>query len=182
MTAEPSSRARTIIVGLVSSIVAIIGTLIAIGASHQYYTRHVGPWTVGAATVGIGLGILGGSVLAATAFWFTFRRESSVARARRIIIHSVEALLAYVGLVAGAGVGYAYRDSGHTVAGAIAVGIGSALGAWLAAALLGVLVEIANSLRRLVAAAAASDLQASEGEPVPPSAVGGTPDPLIHPF
>ncbi|MGZ4316420.1 MAG: hypothetical protein ACXVRK_10380 [Gaiellaceae bacterium] len=68
---------------------------------------------------------------------------------RRVVITAFAELLVLVGILVGVGAGYAYTDSGGSRGVGVLVGIGSALGAWLAAALLGLAIEMADSLRVL---------------------------------
>lgn len=79
-----------------------------------------------------------------------------VADARRIIIEIVEVLLTIGGIVAAVAVAYLYwratPDSHwYTAVVAALLGLASGLGSWFLAALLGLAVEIADSLRTLVA-------------------------------
>jgi MFS family permease len=141
-----------------AALIAGLGLLIATGliggavGGYDYYRHHVGDWRIGVTAVGIGLAAAAGAVVIASLVWLLVDTGDVFGQGRRWVIHFVTFLLAYAGAFIGAGAGYGYRDGGGSVAAAVAVGVASALGAWLAAALLGLLVEIANSLRRLLAA------------------------------
>jgi hypothetical protein len=142
-----------------AALIAGLGVLIAAGViggavgGYDYYRHHVGDWRIGVTAVGIGLGGAVGALLIASVIWLLVRTGDVFGQGRRWVIHFVTFLLAYAGAFIGAGAGYGYRDAGGGVVAAVAVGVASALGAWLVAALLGLFVEIANSLRRLLAAA-----------------------------
>jgi hypothetical protein len=138
--------------GLFLALVLALGILVGFGAGRRYYHTHVGDWRIGVTAVGIAVGIALGTASTVVLVAWLMQSEQAIARARRMVIHTVALTLAVGGALAGAGAGYAYASAGGgRVVAAVFVGIGSALGAWLAAALLGLLVEIANSLRQLAA-------------------------------
>lgn len=71
---------------------------------------------------------------------------------RRAVIVFVIALLVIGGAAAGveAGALYADQHDHHSVASGVLVGLGTGVGSWFIAALVGLFLEIADSLRSLV--------------------------------
>jgi hypothetical protein len=150
-------------------LIAAIGGAVA---GDHYYEHHVGNWVIGVTAVAIGVGILAAVVVALFVIGWLLDSDENRALARRAVIEAVAVSLTIAGALAGIGAGYTYRDNGGSITAAVFVGIGSAIGAWLVASLLGLAVEMANSLRRIaVAAASASVLQAPGADPVPSDAV-----------
>jgi hypothetical protein len=87
-----------------------------------------------------------------TAAYFGY--EVKKGTARRIVIRVAVVLLGISGSLVGAGVGAAWMHHRHgpgAVIASVLLGIGSALGSWLVAALLSLFVEIADSLRLIAA-------------------------------
>lgn len=88
--------------------------------------------------------------------------------ARRVVIRTVIALLGLAGLFAGLAAAYVYyqQASGGWWVGVVTalVGIGAALGSWFIAALLSLLLEIADSLLALTRGSQADSLRSPSGD------------------
>jgi MFS family permease len=147
-TASERHVRRTLRWVLVISVIGV-GGLAGIGAALNYYRHHYGNWQIGVTAAAIGAGITIGTTLTVLLVDHVVRSEEAMARSRRTVIQSVVLLLAVGGALGGAGAGYSYANNTGGWFAAVFVGIGTALGAWLAAAVLGLLVEIANSLRQI---------------------------------
>jgi hypothetical protein len=144
----------------------VIGAVVGIGVGFHFgdhYYRHAfGGWEVGAKTAGIAIGSgLATAVITTVSLLVLVALLSALvggstqitgARARRFVIGAVVYLLILSGVLAGIGGGWAYYSADHDLFAAVLVGLASAIGAWLVAALLSLAVEIANSLRTIAAA------------------------------
>lgn len=79
--------------------------------------------------------------------------DDFLGEARRLVLAVVIWLLWVVGALVGAGAGtvfyHASSKSGGAVIASVLVGVGSALGSWFVASIVGLVVEMANSLRLL---------------------------------
>jgi hypothetical protein len=162
-------RPRTAVIialSLVGGVVAGIG--FGWHASASYWNAHAGNWRIGLHTFTTGLahgapGAIG--VAASLLVAGLVLREvgpqlmaafSTPWRVRRYVLGLAVWLLILTGALIGAGAGYAYQSDQHDPAIAVLVGLLSALGSWVIAALISLLVEMANSLRSLASPSVAA--------------------------